>query len=118
MVLYLLVRPYKEDICGIKEEDKKFTEKSKELWLTGLHKVGVGPSPQSAEQEVQPQSLPDADTAAAVVGPHQQLQPKQVICVSYPNQIIMSYLHPGVGLLVVWVAISHPCLHLEQLSKY
>ena len=74
------------------------------MCLTVLHKVGVVPSHQVAEKKEQPQNPPD-DTAAVVGGP------KIGIYVPYLDQL-KSYLHPSEGLLVVWLAITHPCLHL------
>ena len=78
----------------------------RKMWLTGLHKTGVGPSHQTAEK-VKPQKLPDTD-AAAVGG----LQPKREIYAPYLD-LMISHLHSGEDLLVVRLAISHPCLHLE-----
>ena len=54
------------------------------MWLTGLHKAGVGPSHQTAEK-VKPRKLPDTD--AAVGG----LQPKSEICdIPRPNDLSLA----------------------------
>ena len=56
----------------------------RKMWLTGLHKAGVGPSHQTAEK-VKPRKLPDTD--AAVGG----LQPKSEICdIPRPNDLSLA----------------------------
>ena len=77
----------------------------RKMWLTGLHKAGVGPSHQTAEK-VKPRKLPDTDAAVG------RLQPKSDIYAPYLD-LMIPHLHSCEDLLVVRLAISHPCLHLE-----
>ena len=99
VVLHLVVRPYKDIINGIKE-NYRFAQKCVSLCSI---RWGLGP----ASRLLRRRSNPKTSLMILLL----LLVDLKLAYMSYLDQL-KSYLHPSEGLLVVWLAITHPCLHL------